>query len=298
MVVAPDDGEQAEDLMRHADVAMYRAKSDGRNRMRFFNQTLESEQRERHRLAQALQQAVALEQFELAYQPKVDGRSNEVIGVEALLRWTLNGHPISPAVFIPVAEESGHMPALGTWVLRAACQQGRAWLDAGHPLRVAVNVSALQFKEGAFLGTVLDVLNFTGLPANLLELEVTEGVLMHEPDRVHAVLRELRGLGVHVSLDDFGTGYSSLSYLHRLPLDTLKIDRSFVTGASQDRQRDALLRSIINLGLSLNLNLIAEGVETAEERAHLLDCGCRHMQGYLFYKPVPAPEVTALLAAP
>lgn len=289
----PQDGPTADDLMRHADIAMYRAKREGRNRICFFNPQLEQEQRERHHLLHAIRNAVVAQDFELAYQPKVNGRTGEMIGVEALLRWTPNGQAVSPEVFVPLAEEAGQMTALGQWVLRAACEQGRRWLDGGHHLRVAVNVSASQFRDRGFISDLQRTLADTGFAADLLELEVTEAVLMQDIQQANQVLKDLQSLGIRIALDDFGTGYSSLSYLHQLPLNTLKVDRSFVTGVQGDAQRQALLRSVISLGRSMQLEILAEGVETDPERLHLLRHGCEQMQGFLFSSPVRPDHVTA-----
>lgn len=288
----PQDGLTADDLMRHADIAMYRAKREGRNRTCFFNPQIEQEQRDRHQLLHAIRKAVAAQEFRLAYQPKVNGRTGSLIGVEALLRWTLNGQPVPPAVFVPLAEEAGQMTALGQWVLRAACEQGRRWLESGHRLTVAVNVSASQFRDRAFIPGVQRTLTDTGFPPGLLELEVTEAVLMQDIRQVNQILKDLQHLGIRIALDDFGTGYSSLSYLHQLPLNTLKVDGSFVTGVQEDPQRQALLRSIISLGQSMQLEVLAEGVETDLERLHLLRHGCEQMQGFLFSPPVPPEHIT------
>ncbi|MXV20831.1 putative bifunctional diguanylate cyclase/phosphodiesterase [Deinococcus xianganensis] len=285
----PRDGRSGEDLMKHADLAMYRAKAAGRNRACTFDARIETEALEKHRLVQALQLAVAREEFHLAYQPKVNGRTGEVTGAEALLRWTPGGQAVPPATFIPLIEDLGLMPQLGTWVLRAACRQARQWQAAGRDLRVAVNVSAVQLRDPGFVQTVRDALRGADLPAALLELEVTESVLMREVTQVRAVLCELQDLGVCTSIDDFGTGYSSLSYLHSLSLNVLKIDRTFVNGAMNDPRSDALLRSIVSLARALNLDLTAEGVETEAERQHLLEIGCEAMQGHLFAAPL-TPE--------
>lgn len=294
----PQDGQTSEELMKRADLAMYRAKATGRNRACYFDASLEREELEKHRLVQALQLAVEREQFQLAYQPKVEGHTGRIVGVEALLRWSPDGQPVAPNRFIHVVEELGQMRPLGDWVLHTATRQGRQWLDAGHPLRVAVNVSPVQFRDPDFVGTVRDTLERTGFPPHLLELEVTESVLMHEIGRVKAVLSDLRDLGVRVAIDDFGTGYSSLSYLHALPLDTLKIDRAFVNGAMHDPRSDALLRGIVGLARALNLDLTAEGVELEAERRHLLDIGCSTMQGFLFSAPLDPADLRVHLERP
>ena len=241
-------------------------------------------------MMRALRAAVQAQQFHLVYQPQVNAHSGEVVGVEALLRWTMpDGVSVSPATFIPLAERIGVMLLLGTWVLREAARQAQAWRQAGAPTRVAVNVSAAQFQDPQFVSTVRAVLTDHALPADLLELEVTETLLMHDVPRVQRVLQELKELGVTLSLDDFGTGYSSLRYLQAFPIDTLKIDRSFLP---RDHEADqTILSAIVSLGRTLGLQVIAEGVETPLQERLLLALGCEWMQGFLYARPMAADQL-------
>lgn len=292
-VLYPQDGADADTLTRHADAAMYRAKADGRNCLRFYDPVMERELHGRQALLQALKQAVHDEQFTLVYQPQVNVQTGALEGAEALLRWTrADGQVIAPATFITLAEQSGVMVPLGRWALRHACEQAARWHRAGRELRVAVNVSAVQFQDAGFVQSVRVTLCETGLPAALLELEVTESLLMQDVPRVQAALRELKALGVRLAIDGFGTGYSSLSYLQVLPIDTLKIDRSFLPRPGEEASQ-AGLRAVVGLGQALHMQLVAEGVETGEQRRAVQALGCVVMQGFHFAQPMP---VTALEA--
>lgn len=295
----PDDGLTPEALLKHADMAMYQAKEKGRGHHQFFNAKLEVELQQRIALEQALHQAVPQCAFELHYQPQVDISSGQVIGVEALLRWHRPGLGWEPpSSFVPVAEEVGLIHALGAWVLEQACLQTVAWHEQGlGPLRVAVNVSAMQLEQAGFGDTVLQTLKRVGLPAHQLEIEITESVMVRGLDQTLRTLEQLHAAGVSVSIDDFGTGYSSLSYLTRLPLDKLKIDRSFVQGI-EHRETDAVLcKTMVAMATNLGLAVTAEGVETPVQLRLLTQFGCNHYQGYLFSRPVPAPDITSLLQA-
>ncbi len=292
--VYPDDGHDAATLQRHADVAMYRAKAAGRNALRCFTPEMNETARERLELEGRLRWALELGEFELYYQPQVT-LSGKPVAVEALVRWR---HPslglVPPAKFIPAAEESGLIVAIGTWVLSEACRQAALWRDAGRPIRVAVNVSALQFVRPDFFETVEQALNEAGLAPGLLEVELTESLVMRDPGESARQMEKLRALGVRVAVDDFGTGYSSLSYLHRLPIDVLKIDRSFVAEVEGLRGTQALVQAIVALARALDLTVVAEGVETTGQLAFLSELGCDLAQGYLFAKPMPANEADAL----
>jgi diguanylate cyclase (GGDEF)-like protein/PAS domain S-box-containing protein len=293
----PQDGERAEDLFKNADTAMYRAKSEGRNNYQFFSIEMNAKALENLQLSNALRAAIERKELLLHFQPCVELRSGRVSSVEALVRWN---HPelgmVPPARFIPIAEETGLIEQVGNWVLRTACAQMRAWRDAGFQLdRIAVNLSARQFRRPELTDYVATVLKDVGLPADCLELEVTESVVMRDPDGASQVLARLKAMGISIAIDDFGTGYSSLSYLKRFPIDFLKIDRSFVSGVPADTDDVAITRAIVALARSLNLRLIAEGVETAEQRAFLEQHGCDEGQGYLFSKPVPAQDITTRL---
>jgi diguanylate cyclase (GGDEF)-like protein len=297
----PTNGQDTEKLLSFAELALYQAKQQGGNCVAFYEAKMNAEVQGRLALERDLRQALEAGQFELHYQPQVDLASGAVAGVEALLRWR---HPqrgaVSPAEFIPVAESSGLILPLGDWVLRTACTQCAAWIrDGMAPLRMGVNVSVHQFKAGDLVDRVADALRTSGLPPDLLKLEITESVLMQEVERSIATMRALRELGVHLAIDDFGTGYSSLAYLQRFPISELKIDQTFIRelGMGEDggAGATAIVQAVIALGHNLRMSVIAEGVETAEQAAFLRQAGCDEMQGFLFSRPLPALHVVALL---
>jgi diguanylate cyclase (GGDEF)-like protein len=294
----PQDGSDAESLLKNADTAMYGAKAEGRNNCRFFSQEMNARALETLVLGTSLRLALQRDELFLHYQPQYRLASGLPTGVEALLRWRHPEHGlVPPSRFIPLAEESGLIEPIGEWVLRTACRQMRAWRDAGLPLqRVAVNLSARQFRHPDLLQHVADVLDETGLAARHLELEVTESMVMQHPEDAAAVLAQLKATGITIAIDDFGTGYSSLSYLKRLPIDILKIDQSFVRGVPQDADDVAIIRAIIAMAKSLKLGLIAEGIEDADQRAFLEREGCEVGQGYLFSRPAAADAIERLLA--
>lgn len=296
--VFPDDGQDAETLIKNAEAAMYHAKENGRQSFQFFKTELNVRVVERLSIEEGLRRALEREEFALHYQPIVDLKSGEISGAEALLRWT---HPsrgaISPEQFIPVAEECGLIVPIGAWVLRQACLQALAWADAGLPAlnTLAVNVSALQFREAHFLEGLFATISETGMDPGALGLELTESLLMTHTDRASAILRALRDSGVRVAIDDFGTGYCGLAYLRTFPLDALKIDRSFVHSISASSEESAIVSAVIVMAHALNLRVIAEGVETAEALGFLRSHDCDAVQGYYISPPVPAEEFAALL---
>jgi diguanylate cyclase (GGDEF)-like protein len=298
--IYPEDGTTLRELMSNADSAMYHAKKVGRGNHQFFAPEMNAAAGARLQLEQALRLALERKEFELHYQPKVDVASGEVVAMEALVRWRSPTRGLVPPYeFISVAEEIGLIIPLGAWVLRAACEQNQAWQNAGLArLRVAVNLSAYQFRQKDLPEFVAGVLEQTGMAGQYLELEVTESVVMHNPQEAVRILEQLSAQGIHISVDDFGTGYSSLSYLKQFRLDTLKIDRSFVRDINSDADDAAIVRSVIALAHSLRLQVIAEGVETAEQLEYLRALGCDQYQGYLRSKPVPAAEFEAMLRAP
>jgi diguanylate cyclase (GGDEF)-like protein/PAS domain S-box-containing protein len=294
----PDDGTDVDTLLAHADAAMYRAKEIGRDNFQFYTPELNAKVHDKFLLQEDLRSAVQAREFVLHYQPLVDMRSNRVFAVEALIRWN---HPtlglIPPAKFIPIAEESGLIGPIGDWVLREACRQNKAWQDAGlPPIIMCVNVSARQFREKNWVGSVVSALHDSGLDAEYLELELTESLIMQDLDQAVATMRELQVLGVQLSIDDFGTGYSSLSALKNFPVARLKIDRSFISDLPHDEHDKAVAAAVISLGQKLNLRVVAEGVETDEQIAFLRENNCDEMQGYRFSKPL-APEALETLLA-
>jgi predicted signal transduction protein with EAL and GGDEF domain len=278
----PDDGESMDDLVKNADSAMYHVKDRGRSDFHFYRPQMNIDLLARMKLDHAMRNALQHEAFRLAYQPQVDLASGCIYGAEALLRWhdEMLGD-VSPGYFIPVAEETGVIVHIGQWVLREAVRQAALWHRQGHPINIAVNVSALQFRQLDFIENVAAVLAEFNLPAKALELELTESILIKDADDVMRRLQALAALGIKLSIDDFGTGYSSLSYLKRFPLHRLKIDRSFVTHLPADDSDAAIVTAIINLGRALNLRVIAEGVETELQREFLATAGCHEFQGYL-----------------
>jgi diguanylate cyclase (GGDEF)-like protein/PAS domain S-box-containing protein len=297
IVTYPDDGTDAETLVRNADFAMYHAKNSGRNNYQFFKPDMNVRAVERQSLENGLRDAIERKEFVLHYQPKMNLETGTIIGVEALIRWH---HPerglVPPVHFIPIAEECGFIVPIGQWVLREACHQARAWQDSGlRPMRIAVNVSAVELRAKEFVAGVNDILTESGLDPRYLELELTETFLMQDAKSTVAVLRALKGMGVQLALDDFGTGYSSLSYLKRFPIDTLKIDQSFVRDLTTDADDASIVTAVISMGKSLHMGVVAEGVETREQLAFLREQSCPEGQGYYFSRPVAAEEFTQLL---
>ncbi len=298
-----DDGLAVDEVIKRADVAMYQAKAAGRNTLRFYDPAIQAEMAERMQLAEDLRGALAAGQLRLVYQPQHDD-TGRLVGAEALLRWLHPQRgPMSPAVFIPLAEQVGLMSTLGQWVLHEACQQLRTWLNnpamgALHQgFALAVNVSAHQFRSPDFVADVGRVLAQAGLPPRTLKLELTESLMVHDVEDIIAKMNAVRPMGVQFSLDDFGTGYSSLTYLKRLPLDQLKIDQSFVRDVQTSPNDAAIARTVLALGQTLGLDVIAEGVETEAQRAFLLDMGCHSYQGYLFSKPLESKDFQAYALA-
>jgi diguanylate cyclase (GGDEF)-like protein len=297
--IYPDDGLDAETLIQNADTAMYQAKENGHDSYQFFRPAMNVRAVERQSIEEQLRRALERNELTLHYQPKIDIETGAITGAEALIRWTrpVRG-PIAPAQFIPVAEDCGLILPIGDWVLREACAQARAWEDAGLPaITMAVNVSALQFRKPEFLEDVYSVLIETGLDPKYLELELTESALITRAESTASILTALRGIGVRVSVDDFGTGYSSLSYIRKFPLDSLKIDQSFIRQITTIPDETTIVRAIISLGQSLDLRVIAEGVETRDQLDFLQAHGCEEAQGYLFSPPVPAEQFAKLLEA-
>ena len=293
----PGDGEDPDTLMKRADAAMYRSKREGRNRYHFFSKAVDDAASARLQLEADMRRALAAGQFIVHYQPVVHGRARNAVAVEALLRWDRAGQGLqSPAVFIPVAEESGLIVPLGHWVLRQACEQLRAWSGTAlGDISVAVNVSPVQLAQADFVDTVADVLHATGVDGSRLEFEITESTLMQDPEATLEMLRRLKGLGVRIAIDDFGTGYSSLGHLKRFPVDTLKIDRTFVRDLEADADDRELVRAILAMARSLRLHVVAEGVETEAQAAILAAMECPAFQGYLFARPADAAVTAAWL---
>lgn len=290
--IFPDDANDMEAMYRHADSAMYQAKQSGRNRWQFFSTELETQVLQRHTLEQYMRHALELKLFEVFYQAKLDARDGTVIGVEALLRLKdQQGQFISPASFIPLAEENGLIVPIGMMVMQKVFEHARHWQDSGIKLSVSINISVVQFNNETFLESVQSALEQSGVNPELIEFEITEGVLVKDVESSRSLLVALKALGIKISIDDFGTGYSSLSYLKRFPIDVLKIDQSFVRDMLTDSSDAAIVGTIINLGRSLGLELIAEGVETLEQAEALLGQGCYLMQGYYYCRPVSFGQI-------
>jgi diguanylate cyclase (GGDEF)-like protein/PAS domain S-box-containing protein len=294
----PDDGLDAEMLLRNADVAMYHAKDGGRNQQLFYARHMNRRAGDRQILEGDLRRAIAQDEFLLHYQPKVDLWTGQITGVESLIRWRHPAHGLVPAApFIRVAEQCGLIVPIGKWVLREACRQARAWLDAGLPsIQIGVNTSALELTKSGFVENVRATVLAFDLDPCSLELELTETYLAHEPEAIGAVLRDLKSLGVRLAFDDFGTGYASLTSLRTLPVDSLKIDQSFVRNVTADTEDSAIVIAMITMGRSLHLRVVAEGVETRPQLEFLVAHGCPEGQGYYFSRPVSADEFAVLLS--
>jgi diguanylate cyclase (GGDEF)-like protein len=294
VAVAPFDGEDPDTLLKHADLALYRAKADGRGTLRYFEPEMDRRANERRVLEAELREALETGQFFLEYQPQLRLDETAVSGVEALLRWR---HPVrgrvSPADFVPLAEETGLIVPIGRWVLEQACRDATAWPDT---LRVAVNASAVQFRHGALLRDVMHALQLSGLPPQRLEVEVTESVMLQDQEQSVALLHRLRELGVRIAMDDFGTGYSSLSTLHRFPFDRIKIDRSFVADLEHRADARSIVRAVAGLGRSLGIATTIEGVENEAQLAIARLEGCAEVQGFIYSRPRPACEIADFVA--
>jgi diguanylate cyclase (GGDEF)-like protein len=295
--VYPDDGLDAETLVKNADTAMYQAKENGRHGYQFFKASMNVRAVERQSIEEGLRRAVERREFALHYQPIINIRTGEITGAEALIRWThpVRGH-VSPAQFIPIAEDCGLILPIGNWVLHEACKQARAWIGAGLPVRkIAVNISAMEFRNDRFLENVFAILKETALDPSALELELTESVLIKRAESAASVLQKLRASGIQIAVDDFGTGYSSLSYLSKFPIDALKIDQSFIRQITATPGDTSIVTAVISMGRSLKLRVVAEGVETLDELEFLKAHQCESAQGYYFSRPVPAPQFARLL---
>ncbi|WP_287787356.1 bifunctional diguanylate cyclase/phosphodiesterase [Acidiphilium sp.] len=292
IALAPDDGTTAEALLSHADMALYQVKSTGRNGFAFFNTEINEAQLARRRMEAELRRACERGEMAVHYQPLLEIASDQVVGFEALVRWRWNGEEISPAVFIPVAEESGSIVEIGRFVLREACREAAGWPAK---LRVAVNISALQIQDGGLPDLVANALEETGLEAGRLELEVTESLLLANAEAATEVLARIRALGVTISLDDFGTGYSSLATLRMFPFDKIKLDRSFVNDLGRLGEAEAIVMAVLGLGRALDVSVVAEGVETEEQAAMLRAAGCSLLQGYLIGRPAPIARFGAVI---
>ena len=296
IALAPYDGEDAETLLKNADAAMYRAKQQGRNNYQLYTSAIGSKAQERLVLENNLYRSLERQEFQLHYQPQVDLQTGEIVGMEALIRWqSRDSGFISPSVFIPIAEEMGLISSIGEWVLWTACAQNRDWQSLGlPPIRIGVNLSALQFQQKNLVQVIAQVLESTQLEPCYLELEITESIAMQNIASTIAVLRTLRDMGIQIAIDDFGTGYSSLSSLKHFPLDKLKVDQSFIHDLVTDSSDAAIIKALVALGHGLNLEVIAEGVETEEQLSFLRSVQCDAMQGYLLSRPLPAQEATNL----
>jgi len=294
IAIAPDDGSDPDQLLKNADMALYRAKGEGRARFHFFEMEMDVKAQSRRLLELDLRRAVGSGEFELFYQPIVNLAENRITGFEALLRWN---HPtrgrVPPSEFIPIAEETGLIGSIGEWVIRNACNEAKTWPT---DLRVSVNVSPVQFRSKGLAAIVTSAVANSGLLPNRLELEITETVLMHNNEETLATLNQLQSLGVRISMDDFGTGYSSLSFLRSFPFDKIKIDQSFVRALIDNPDCIGIIRAIADLGQSMGITTTAEGVETQEQLDQMRSEGCTEVQGYFYSRPVPAGEIVALLS--
>jgi len=298
--VYPTEGADLQTLLKNADIAMYRAKEQGKNNFQFYSAEMNQHTFERLALETSLRRAIEREEFLLHYQPKTDLRSGRITGVEALVRWR---HPelgmVSPAQFIPLAEETGLIGPIGDWVLRTACTEAQRWnMQVAPGMSVAVNLSARQFAREDLAQSITSALSESGLEPRWLEIEITESTVMHDAKRAARVLQQLKDMGIRIAIDDFGTGYSSLGYLKSFPIDSVKIDRSFILDIPHDNDDVAITRAVIAMAHSLRLRVIAEGVETEEQYHFLRNHDCDEMQGYYFSEPVDAAALVRLISGP
>ena len=295
--IYPDDGPDAETIVRNADMAMYQAKSHGRNSFHLYTRSLDHASARRVSIENSLRKALDRNEFMLFYQPRLSVTTGMIVGAEALIRWNHPEHGmVMPDEFIPVAEESGLITPIGEWVLKTACRQNKHWQEIGlAPIELAVNVSVRQIRSGDFRRTVEEALKEAGLALEFMGLELTESALAANPERTIGVLQELKDMGVRVYIDDFGTGYSSLSYLKKLPINAIKVDRSFISDLTLNQDDSAIVRAIVAMAHSMKLRVTAEGVETLDQLAFLKVIGCDEMQGYFVSRPVPAEQFEELL---
>jgi EAL domain-containing protein (putative c-di-GMP-specific phosphodiesterase class I) len=293
----PKDAEDEQSLMKSADVAMYFAKEEGKNNYQFYSEEIRSKSLERLSIETNLHFALERNELSLHYQAKVDFKTNAITGVEALLRWQ---NPflgsVTPTQFIPVAEETGLIVLIGKWVMKTACAQNVAWQTQGLPaICMAINLSLRQLTDDNLIDDIRTALNDSGMAPNLLELEITESMVMYDPARMVSILAKIKSMGVRLAIDDFGTGYASLAHIKRFPVDTLKVDRSFIRNVPQDPEDKAITEAIIAMGKALSLTVVAEGVETAEQMNFLREHSCDEMQGYYFSKPIMPEQFADLL---
>jgi len=284
----PQDGATLDELIKQADTAMYRVKDRGRGNYSFYQPQMNAHLLSRMKLEHAMRQALAAQRFAVHYQPQVSLATGGITGAEALLRWTdPELGTVSPGLFIPLAEESGFIIVLGAWVMEQAVREAAKWMHAGHPLVISVNVSTLEFRQPDFVERVTRLLAVHQLPPSLLEIELTESIMLQDALEMEERLRELAGLGVSLAIDDFGTGYSNLAYLKKLPIHKLKIDQSFIRGLPDDEGDLAIVRAIVGMGQALHIEVVAEGVETTAQRAALQRLHCGHFQGFCALRPYP-----------
>jgi diguanylate cyclase (GGDEF)-like protein len=297
IAVFPVDGADAQELLRNADMAMYRAKMNGRNNFQFCTESMNATASRRLLIRSSLREALAQDRFYLEFQPIRNTRTGRVTAVEALLRWTdPTAREVHPKEFLPIAEDTGLMVPIGQWILRAVCVQGRAWQDQGiAPIRIAVNVSGRQLRQHDLVASVDEILRESGLAPERLEIEITENVLIHGDNYVRRALTDLKEMGIGLALDDFGTGYSALSYLREFPFDRVKLDKSFLEDIAADSETTVIASAIVSLARKLKLGSLAEGVETEDQAAFLSAVGCDEIQGFLISPPLPADEITRLL---
>ncbi|MCK4834851.1 MAG: bifunctional diguanylate cyclase/phosphodiesterase, partial [Gammaproteobacteria bacterium] len=293
----PQDGTNIDSLIKHADVAMYHVKGQGKNGYQFYSNEMNVPYIEKLSMDTGIHKALDNDEFNLVYQPQVNLRTGEIVGVEALLRWNHPEHgAISPSEFIPFAEESGLIIDIGYWVLKSACAELNRWRKAGLPdIRMSVNISARQLMEDSIVSDVIDILKDYNVPGHCIELEITEHAIMNDMDSVIRKLKELSSHDITIAIDDFGTGYSSLSYLHKLPIHTLKIDRTFLKESRINKGDNTIINTIVSMAKGLNLNVIAEGVESQSQLEYLRGIECSEAQGFLFGKPLPPDVISQLL---